>query len=109
MKTETNGQRVAIYVNSNDHYQGRPLYAAIVQLCEQKGLAGATVFRCAEGFGAHHQLHTARLLALSENMPVCIEVIDLPERIEPLLADLDDLMSGGLVTVHDVRIIRYQA
>ena len=109
MKTETNGKRVAIYVNSNDQHHGRPLYTAIVQLCEQKGLAGATVFRCAEGYGAHHELHTTRFLTLSENLPVCVEVIDLPERIDPFLADLDGLISGGFVTVNDVRMIRYQA
>jgi PII-like signaling protein len=108
MKTETDGKRVTIYINSNDQHHGKPLYAAIIQLCEVKGIAGATVFRAAEGYGAHHELHTVRFLSLTENMPVCIEVIDLPERIEPFLAELDGLITGGLVTVSDVHVIRYR-
>lgn len=78
-----------------------------MQLCEQKGIAGATVTRCVEGYGAGHHLHTARLLELSENLPVRIDVVDLPERVEPLLAALEGMIGEGLVTVSDVHIIRY--
>jgi uncharacterized protein len=98
---------VAIYVNSTDQYHDRPLYTAIVQLCEEKGIAGATVMRCSEGYGAGHHLHTARLLELSENMPVRIEIIDLPEHIGPLLASLEPMIGEGLVAISDVRILRY--
>src|SRR5438128_1236263 len=80
---------------------------AVVQLCQQKGLAGATVTRCVEGYGAGHQLHTTRLLELSENLPVRIDIVDVPERVEPLLAALEGMIGEGLVTVCDVRIIRY--
>jgi PII-like signaling protein len=108
MRTETAGKQLRIYVNSTDHLHGIPLYSAIVRKCQAMGLAGATVFRCAEGFGGHHELHTIRFLSLSDNLPVCIEVIDLPERVEPFLAELDGMIGSGLVTISDVRIVRYR-
>ena len=108
MKTETNAKRVTVYVNSTDQYHGRPLYTAVVRLCQDKGIAGATVLRCVEGYGAGRHLHTPRLLELSENLPVCIDIIDLPERIEPLLRDLDGMIGEGLIAVSDVHVIRYR-
>src|SRR5437773_7539215 len=107
MKTETDAKLVVIYVNSTDQWHGRPLYTAIVQLCRQQGIAGASVSRCVEGYGAHHRLHTARLLELSENLPVRIEIVDLAERIDPLLGALEGVISEGLVMVSDVHVIRY--
>ena len=85
------------------------VYTAIVQLCQEKGIAGATVVRCVEGYGASHQLHTSRLLELSENLPVRIEIVDLPERIEPLLAALAGMIREGLVTVSNVHIMKFLA
>ncbi|MBV9125862.1 MAG: DUF190 domain-containing protein [Planctomycetes bacterium] len=107
MKIEVNAKLVAIFVNSTDQWHGRPLYSAIVQLCKDKGLAGATVSRCVEGYGASGTLHTTRLLELSENLPVRIEVIDLPERIEPWLAALEGMIGEGLVVISDVHILRF--
>lgn len=107
MKIEDHAKLVTIFVNSTDQWHGRPLYTAIVHLCQQRGIAGATVQRCVEGYGASGHLHTVRLLELSENLPVRIEIIDVPERIEPLLAALGEIIGEGLVTVSDVRIIRY--
>ncbi len=107
MKTEATGKLVTIYVNSTDQWHGHPLYVAIVQLCERQGIAGVTVFRGAEGYGAGHHLHTTRLLELSENLPVRLEVVDLAERVEPLLAALDGMIQEGLVTVSDVQVRRY--
>src|SRR5271157_99255 len=109
MQTEANAKRVVVYINSTDQWHGRPLYSAIVQLCEQQGIAGATVVRCVEGYGVHHRLHTTRLLELSSNMPVRIEIVDMPDRIEPLLAALPGMIREGLVTVSDVHILRFQA
>jgi PII-like signaling protein len=109
MKIEVDAKMVTIFVNSTDQWQGRPLYTAIVQLCQDKGIAGATVVRCVEGYGASRRLHTTRLLELSENMPVRIEVVDLPERVEPLLAALEGMIGEGLVTVSNVRIMKYLA
>src|SRR5437016_11345495 len=109
MKIEVDAKMVTIFVNSTDQWHGRPLYTAIVQLCQDKGIAGATVVRCVEGYGASRRLHTARLLELSENLPVRIEIVDLPERVEPLLAALPEMVGEGLVTVSDVHILRFLA
>lgn len=107
MKVETDAKLLTIYVNSTDQWHGRPLYSAIVQLCEERGIAGASVTRCVEGYGAGHQLHTARLLELSENLPVRIEIVDLAERIDPLLPALEGMVREGLVTISNVHILRF--
>lgn len=107
MKIEVEARQVTIYVNSTDQWHGQPLYSAIVRLCQEKGIAGATVSRCVEGYGASRSLHTTRLLELSENLPVRVEVVDIPERIEPLLAALGGIIGEGLVTVSNVHILRY--
>ncbi len=107
MKIETDARLVTVYVNSTDQWHGRPLYTAIVQLCQNLGIAGATVIRCVEGYGVHHRLHTPRLLELSENLPVRIEIVDAPERIDPLLAKLGEMIGEGLVTVSPIHIMRY--
>jgi uncharacterized protein len=109
MKIEVDAKMVTVFVNSTDRWHGKPLYQAIVQLCQEKGIAGATVVRCVEGYGSHRHLHTPRLLELSENLPVRIEIVDIPEHIEPLLTDLGDIISEGLVTISDVRIMKYSA
>jgi PII-like signaling protein len=107
MKIEADAKQVTVYVNSTDQWHGRALYSVIVQLCQQRGIAGATVSRCVEGYGAGGQLHSARLLELSENLPVRIDIVDLPERIDPLLTALEGMIGEGLVMVSNVRIIRY--
>jgi len=107
MRIEVDAKRVSIFINSTDQWHGRPLYAAIVHLCQQQGIAGATVLRGAEGYGAGGHLHTARLLELSENLPIQIEIVDIPERIEPLLTALESMIGEGLVSVSDVHIVKY--
>lgn len=107
MKVEVDAKLVTIFVNSTDQWHGRPLYSAIVHLCQEKGIAGASVTRCVEGYGAGGRLHTTRLLELSENLPVRIEIVDVSERIEPLLAALAGIIGEGLVTVSDVHILRF--
>lgn len=109
MKTETNARLVVIYLNSTDQHHGRPLYAAVVQRCEELGIAGATVLRCDEGYGAHHRLHTARLLGLAQDMPVRIEIVDTAEHTDTLLAALEGMIGEGLVTVQEVRAVRFSA
>jgi uncharacterized protein len=108
MKTESNAKLLTIYVNSTDQYHGQPLYAAIVQTCRERKIAGATVFRSMEGFGSSGRLHTARLLELSENLPVRIEIIDRAEQIDALVPILDTMIGEGLVTLSDVHILRYR-
>ena len=107
MKVETDAKLVTIYLNSTDQWHGQPLYSAIVHLCQQNGIAGATVVRCIEGYGAHLTLHTSRLLELSQNLPVRIEIVDLAEKVEPLLATLGSMIGEGLITVASVHILRF--
>jgi uncharacterized protein len=107
MKVELEARQVTIFINSTDQWHHRPLYSAIVSLCQEKGIAGATVTRCVEGYGSGHHLHTTRLLELSENLPVRIDIVDLPERIDPLLAALAGMIGEGLITVADVHILRF--
>jgi uncharacterized protein len=108
MKTEANAKVVTVYVNSTDHTGGQPLYAAIVQLCREMGIAGATVLRCDEGYGTSGRLHTTRLFDLGTNLPVRIEIIDVPERIVPFLESLSAIIGEGLVTVTDTHIFRFR-
>jgi PII-like signaling protein len=107
MKQELDAKLVTVYVNSTDQWHGRPLYTAIVQSCQERGIAGATVTRAVEGYGHGHHLHTVRLLELSENLPVRIEIVDVPEKIEPLLGVLATMIGEGLVTVTNVHILRF--
>jgi len=107
MKQELDAKLVTIYVNSTDQWHSRPLYTAIVQACQERGIAGATVTRAVEGYGAGHHLHTVRLLELSENLPVRIEIVDVSEKIEPLLGVLATMIGEGLVTVTNVHILRF--
>jgi PII-like signaling protein len=109
MRIETDAKQVTVFINSTDRYHSAPLYLAIVQRCQALGIAGATVTRCTEGYGAGQHLHTSRLLELSENMPLRIDIVDLPERIDPLLAELGGMIKEGLVTVANVRILRFLA
>jgi PII-like signaling protein len=107
MKLEVDAKQVTVFVNSSDQWHGRPLYTAVVELCQQRGIAGATVSRCVEGYGAHHQLHTVRLLELADKLPVRIDIIDVAERIDPLLTALADMIREGLVVVANVHILRF--
>jgi len=107
VRIESDAKAVTVYINSTDQWQGQPLYAAIVQLCRERGVAGATVSRAVEGYGGSSQLHTSRLLELSENLPVRIEIVDLPERITPLLGAMEPMIGEGLITIADVHIFRF--
>jgi PII-like signaling protein len=107
MKIDADARHLTVFINSSDHYQHTPLYLAIVQLCQARGIAGATVTRCTEGYGAGQRLHTTRLLELSENMPLRIDIVDLPERIDPLLAELEGMIVEGLVSIANVRVLRF--
>lgn len=107
MRIESDAKAVTVDINSTDQCQGQPLYAAIVQLCKERGVAGATVSRAVEGYGGSSHLHTSRLLELSENLPVRIDIVDLPERITPLLEAMEPMIGEGLITVSDVHILRF--
>jgi PII-like signaling protein len=108
VKIEGEGQVLRIFVGESDTWHGRPLYQAVVRRLHEEGLAGATVIRGIEGFGAHSRLHTARILRLSEDLPVVIEVVDREERIERVLPILDEMITEGLVTLERVHILMYR-
>ncbi len=109
MRIEGEGTLLRIFVGESDRWHGKPLYEAIVELARGRGLAGATVLRGLEGFGAHSRVHTSRILRLSEDLPVVIEIVDRPERIEAILPALDEMVAEGLVTLERVRVISYRA
>jgi PII-like signaling protein len=99
--------RVTIFVGENDRWHHKPLYSEIVHRAHTAGLAGASVFRGVEGFGASSLIHTARLLSLSEDLPVAIVVVDTEERVRAFLPQLDELVSEGLVVLEECEVIRY--
>lgn len=108
MKIEGEGLLVRVYIGESDRWQGRPLYEAIVQRARQDGLAGATVLRGVEGFGANSRIHTTKILRLSEDLPIVIEIADATEGIEQFLPVLDEMVSEGMITVEKVRIVAYR-
>jgi uncharacterized protein len=109
MRSESDGQLLRIFVGESDRWEGKPLYEAIVRRARAAGLAGATVLRGLEGFGAHSRLHTTRILRLSEDLPVVIEIVDEAPKIESFLPQLDEMVSEGMVTLERVRVIAYRA
>lgn len=109
MKIEGEGQLLRIFIGESDRWHGAPLYEAIVRRAREEGLAGATVLRGMEGFGAHSRIHTAKILRLSADLPIVIEIADRPERIEAFLPLLDEMVQEGMMTLETVRIIAYRA
>jgi uncharacterized protein len=109
VKIEGQGLLVRIYIGESDTWHGRPLYQAIVEHLREKGLAGATVLRGIEGFGAKAHLHTTRILRLSSDLPVLIEIVDQEDRIRAVLPELDTMVSDGLITLEKVEVIAYRA
>jgi PII-like signaling protein len=109
VKIEGEGKLLRIFIGETDKHGHRPLYQAIVEMLRTEGLAGATVFRGIEGFGAHSRLHTARILRLSEDLPVVIEVADSAERIEAIMPRLDEMVNDGLMTIEPIEIVAYRA
>jgi PII-like signaling protein len=97
-----------IFIGESDRHDGHPLHEAIVLKARALHLAGATVLRGAMGFGASSRLHTAKILRLSTDLPLIIEIVDSEEKINAFLPVLDGMMGGGLVTVEKVRVIHYR-
>ena len=108
MKIPTEGKLLRIIVGEADRWHGRPLYEAIVEEARKRGLAGATAWKGTMGFGAHSRLHTAKILRLSEDLPVIIEIVDAPEKIDDFLPDIDQMVAEGLVTVERAEVILYR-
>src|SRR5438132_13106829 len=109
MKIPESGKLLRIFIGKSDRWHHQPLYEAIVLKARELGLAGATVLRGAMGFGANSHLHTTKILRLSNDLPVVIEIIDTAEKLAPFLPLLDEMVREGLVTLEDVRVIKYRA
>ncbi|MFJ9626879.1 DUF190 domain-containing protein [Streptomyces sp. NPDC091280] len=99
--------RVTVFIGENDTWHHKPLYTEIVHRAHTAGLAGASVFRGIEGFGASSLIHTTRLLSLSEDLPVAIVIVDTEERVRAFLPQLDELVTEGLVILDDCEVISY--
>jgi uncharacterized protein len=98
-----------IHIGESDKWHGKPLYAALVELFRKQGLSGATVLRGVGGYGSTSSYHTDKILRLSQDLPVVVEVVEDSERVERILPTLDEMIGGGLITLEKVRVILYRA
>lgn len=97
-----------IFIGESDRYHGKPLYETLVERLRARGLAGATVLRGVAGFGASSTVHTDKVLRLSLDLPIVIEVVETEEAIQSVLPDLDEMIGGGLITLERARVIMYR-
>jgi PII-like signaling protein len=109
MRLPSEALLVRVFIGESDRHEGRPLYERIVEQARRRGLAGATVLRGVSGFGANSRIHTAKILRLSEDLPMVIEIVDAPDRIEAFLPELDAMIGEGLVTLEPVRVFAYRS
>jgi PII-like signaling protein len=108
MKLSEDGQLLRVFIGESDIWQGMPLYRAIVLKARELGLAGATVLRGAMGFGANSRVHTTKLLELSTDLPILVEIVDSAENLQGLLPFLDEAVAEGLITIEGVRVLKYR-
>jgi PII-like signaling protein len=108
MSLPTEGKLLRIFVGEADRWRGKPLYEAIVLEARRRGLAGATVIKGFMGFGAHSRIHTAKLLELSQDLPIVIEIVDAPEKIEAFMPDLEAMVGDGLITLERAEVLLYR-
>jgi len=106
-KITGSAKRLRIYIGETDRWKGQPLYHAIVAKAKELDMAGASVFRGLEGYGANSRIHTARIVDLSSDLPILVEIVDSEEYIAKLLPYLDAMVQEGLVTLDDVEVIKY--
>lgn len=108
MELPSEAELLRIFIGEADRFKGKPLYEAIVHLARQKGMAGATVLRGLMGFGADSRMHTAKILRLSEDLPIVIEIVDKPEKIQGILPEIDTMIQEGMVTLEKIKVIAYR-
>jgi uncharacterized protein len=109
MKLPSDGKLLRIFFGEKDKWNGKPLHEAIVKLAREKGMAGATAIKGFMGFGAKSHMHTSKLLELSEDLPIIIEIVDTEEHINAFLPHLDEMMGDGLVTLEKANVVMYRA
>jgi PII-like signaling protein len=108
MRFEGEGKLLRIFIGESDRFEGKPLYEAIVLRAREEGLAGATVLRGIEGFGASSHIHTSRILRLSEDLPIVIEIADTVENIDRVLPMFDEMVGDGMMTLERVEVLTYR-
>jgi PII-like signaling protein len=108
MSLPTEGKLLRVFIGEADRWQGRPLYEAIVLEARRRGLAGATVIKGFMGFGAHSRIHTAKLLELSQDLPIVVEIVDAVEKIEAFMPDLETMVGDGLITLERAEVLLYR-
>lgn len=108
MKLPSEAELLRVFIGEKDSHGGRPLYEVIVAEARKRGMAGATVLRGTLGFGFHSRIHSAKVLRLSEDLPMVVEIVDKPERIEAFIPFLDGLVKEGLITRERVNVIAYR-
>lgn len=109
MKLEGTGKLLRVFIGESDRHGAQPLYAAIVEAARHRGLAGATVFKGVEGFGAHSVVHAARVFDLSTDLPILIELADSEEKIRDFIPVLDEMIADGFITMESIEVIRYKS
>lgn len=109
MKIPTEGKLLRIFIGEADRWDGKPLYEAIVLLAKQEGMAGATAIKGFMGFGAKSHMHTAKILRLSEDLPIIIEIVDSEEKINKFIPHLDAMVKEGLITLEKAHVVVYRA
>jgi uncharacterized protein len=107
MKIPEQAVLLRIFIGENDSHEGTPLHEAIVLRARELHLAGATVIRGAMGFGLSSRIHTAKILRLSSDLPLVIEIVDSEQKLEAFLPELERMMGSGLVTLENIRVLRY--
>jgi PII-like signaling protein len=108
MKLPSEAFLLRIFIGESDRVGGRPLHEVIVEEARKRGMSGATVLRGFLGFGANSRIHTTKVLRLSEDLPVVVEIVDSEQKVEAFLPELDTLIGEGLVTLEKVRVIAYR-
>jgi len=108
VKIEGEGKLLRLFIGEHDRWDGKPLYEAIVLRARAEGMAGATVLRGIEGFGAASRVHTSRLLELSSDLPIVVELVDTDDKIEQLLPIVDEMVGDGMMTLETVHIVTYR-
>jgi PII-like signaling protein len=109
MQIPEQGQLVRIFIGESDRWKGQPLYEAIILKAREMGIAGATMLRGLMGYGANSRIHTAKILRLSEDLPIVVEIVDSPEKISALLPLIEEMVGDGLVTLENVRVLQYRS
>jgi hypothetical protein len=108
MKLEGEQTLMRVFIGESDRWKSQPLHEALVEMLRREGFAGATVIKGIMGFGCHSVTHTDKLLRFSADLPVIVEVVDTLEKIKAIMPRIDDMMSGGMVTLENVHVIRYR-